>query len=36
MTNHKKNYKRQVDTWNKMKSLMIRGFVPSYYYRELY
>ena len=35
VTNHKKNYKRQVDTWDKMKSLM-RRFVSNHYYRELY
>jgi hypothetical protein len=36
VTNRKMNYKRKVDTWDEMKSLMMRKFVPSHYYRELY
>lgn len=36
VTNHKRNYKRQVNTWDEMKSLMGKIFVPSHYYRELY
>jgi hypothetical protein len=36
VTNSRRNYERQVDTWEKMKSLIRRRFVPSHYYRELY
>jgi hypothetical protein len=36
VTNCRRNYERQVDTWEKMKSLIRRRFVPSHYYRELY
>ena len=36
VTNHKMNYKRKFDTWDKMKSLVRRRFVSSHYYRELY
>ena len=36
VSNRMRNYERQVDTWDKMKSLMRRRFVPSHYYRELY
>ena len=36
MTNHMRNYDRQVDTWDEMKSVMRKIFVPSYFYIELY
>jgi len=31
-----RNYVRQVDTWDKMKSLMKRRFMSNHFYRELY
>jgi hypothetical protein len=36
MTNHMRNYERQVNTWDEMKSILRRRFVLSHYYRELY
>ena len=36
VTNHKRNYKRQVNTCDEMKSLIMSIFVSSHYYRELY
>jgi len=36
MTNHMRNYVRQIDTWDEMKSLMKRRFMPNHLYRELY
>ena len=33
VTSHMRNYKRQVGTWDEMKSIMRRRFVPNYYYR---
>ena len=36
MTNHIRNYERQIDIWDKMKFLMRRRFVSSHYYRKLY
>ena len=36
VTNNMRNYERQVDIWEQMKSLMRRRFVPSNYYKELY
>jgi hypothetical protein len=34
VTNYKRNYDIQVDTWDEMKSLTRRRFVPDHYYRE--
>jgi hypothetical protein len=36
VTNHKRNYERQADTWDEIKFFMGRIFVPSHYCRELY
>jgi hypothetical protein len=36
VTNRIRNYERQVDTWDEMKSIMRKIFVPSHYYKELY
>ena len=32
----RRNRERPVDTWDKMKRVMRRRFIPSHYYRELY
>jgi len=36
VTNHKRNYDRQVNTWDGMKSIMRMIFMPRHYYKELY
>jgi hypothetical protein len=36
VTNCGRNYERQVDIWDEMKSFIRRRFVPNHYYRELY
>jgi len=36
VTNHKRNYDRQVNTWDWMKSIMRMIFMPRHYYKELY
>jgi hypothetical protein len=36
VTNRRRNRERQIDTWEEMKVVMRKRFVPSYYYRELY
>ena len=34
--NRRRNRERPIDTWEEMKVVMRKRFVPSYYYRELY
>ena len=34
--NRRRNRERPIETWEEMKAVMRRRFVPSYYYRELY
>ena len=34
--NRRRNRERPIETWEEMKTVMRRRFVPSYYYRELY
>jgi hypothetical protein len=34
--NRRRNHKRPIETWEEMKAIMMRRFVPSHYYRELY
>jgi hypothetical protein len=36
VTNRRRNRERPIDTWEEMKVVMRKRFVPSYYYRELY
>jgi len=34
--NHRRNYEKQVDTWDEMKFLMRKRFMPSHYCKESY
>jgi hypothetical protein len=34
--NRRRNHERPIETWEEMKAIMRRRFVPSHYYRELY
>ena len=34
--NKRRNYERAIETWEEMKAIMRRRFVPSHYYRYLY
>jgi hypothetical protein len=34
--NRRRSHERPIETWEEMKAVMRRQFVPSYYYRELY
>ena len=34
--NRRRNRERPIDTWEEMKVVMRKRFIPSYYYRELY
>ena len=34
--NRRRNKEHPIDTWEEMKVVMRKQFVPSYYYRELY
>lgn len=34
--NRRRNHERPVETWEEMKAIMRRRFVPSHYYRDLY
>ena len=36
MINRRRNREHPIETWEEMKTVMRRRFVPSYYYRELY
>ena len=36
MTSRRRNYERLIDTWDDLKAIMRRGFIPSYYYRDLF
>ncbi|KAL2532477.1 Retrotrans gag domain-containing protein [Abeliophyllum distichum] len=36
VTNKRKNRERPVETWDNLKALIRRRFVPSHYYRDLY
>ena len=36
VTNMRRNYERHVDTWEELKALMRKRFIPGHYYRELY
>ncbi|KAL2491245.1 Retrotrans gag domain-containing protein [Abeliophyllum distichum] len=36
VTSRRRNHERPVDTWDDLKALMRRRFVPSHYYRDLY
>ena len=35
MTN-RRNYERLVDTWDDLKAIMRRRFIPNHYYRDLF
>nr|XP_023887116.1 uncharacterized protein LOC111999228 [Quercus suber] len=34
--NRRRNYERPIETWEEMKAIMRRRFVPNHYYRDLY
>jgi hypothetical protein len=34
--NRMRNHERPIETWEEMKAIMRRWFVPSHYYKELY
>ena len=36
MLSRRRNIERHVETWNEIKTVMSRQFIPSYYYKELY
>jgi hypothetical protein len=36
VTSRSRNHERPIETWEEMKAIMRRQFVPSHYYRELY
>ena len=36
MMNRRRNYERPIETWEEMKAIMRRRFVPIHYYRDLY
>ena len=36
VTNRRRNYKEQVETWLELKALMRKRFVPAHYYRDLH
>ena len=36
VTNRRRNHERPVETWEELKALMRKRFIPSHYYRELY
>ena len=36
MVNRRRNREYPVETWEEMKAIMIKRFMPTYYYRELY
>ena len=36
MTNRRRNYERPIDTWDDLKAIMRRRFIPSHYYRDLF
>ena len=36
MVNRRRNKEYPIETWEEMKAIMRKRFVPSYYYRELY
>ena len=36
MTSRKRNHDRPIETWEEMKAIMRKRFVPTHYYRELY
>ena len=36
MLNKRRNSERPIDTWEKMKTMMRKRFVPIHYYRRLY
>ena len=36
MTSRRRNHDRPIETWEEMKAIMCKRFVPTHYYRELY
>ena len=36
MMNRRRNHERLIETWNEMKTVIRRSFVPSHYYQDLY
>ena len=36
MTSRRRNYERLIDTWDDLKAIMKRRFIPSHYYRDLF
>ena len=36
MTSRRRNYERPIDTWDDLKTIMRRRFIPSHYYRDLF
>ena len=36
MVNARKNKEYPIETWEEMKAVMTKRFMPSYYYQELY
>ena len=36
MTSRRRNYERPIDTWDDLKAIMRRRFIPSHYYRDLF
>ena len=36
MTHRRRNYERPVDTWDDLKAIMRRRFIPSHYYRDFF
>ena len=35
MTSRRRKYERPIDTWDNLKAIMRRRFIPSHYYRDL-
>ena len=36
VTNKRRNYERPIDTWDDLKALMKRRFIPGHYHRDLF
>lgn len=36
VTSRRRNRERPIETWDKLKTIMSKSFVPSHYYKELY
>ena len=36
MTSRRRNYERAVDTWDDLRAIMRKRFIPSHYYKDLF